>query len=280
MNITIQEHRCVHCARTFTTAQKLKQHTDNRTCRRGEPIHVHSGVNTTVNLTNIVNISIPSFTSQGKRDFGKERWDHITMEKLYSFFESSDPCLGLIKLIDEMYFNPEMPQNHTTRLHPSDHTLSYIVQNGNVYVVSTDFVTSQMIYTNSSLLYYVTNQEISLFDAVLRHDPSDPINEDLKVQQDFIYSIQKWVNNHMMRHSRDSRRNFDKLSHMLAAHLILRSTNLPSFPEFYSKHLTCNEDEIVPPPAANDSIVWQNQLMQHIPIQPLSSFYDSTPYVI
>lgn len=273
-NMAVVRYACRICNRTFTSASRLEYHVNNNVCVRDIDINnvtpqPPSVVHNNQNNIHIVNVSTVPFAAEGKRDFRKERVDHITMEKINAYF-AGDPHMGLTKLIDDIYFNPEVPENHTIRIHPVNSHLAYIVKDGEICVVPVSYATRLIMITNSNLIHYLASHESLLCEVFMRDGPSDPYYAEFKSRQDQLSILQKWVNNHMMGESRDAKRNASLVGELIAAHLCIRHTPISPSSTFYSTGLTCSNDEYVPPPADECTVSWQKQLLLAPPLAPLS----------
>jgi hypothetical protein len=80
--------------------------------------------NNTVNNTFNINVNF----AEGKHNFGNERINYLTPEFIRECLE--DLTQGLGKMVREVYFNPDYPENHTVRLHSTKQKLMKIVLDG------------------------------------------------------------------------------------------------------------------------------------------------------
>lgn len=275
-NLPTQEYKCQHCEKVFTTHQKLKHHADKYVCRKSELVPQSSLINhinhitniNNINNINVLNIHVNTFSAEGKRDFGKERWDHITMEHIYSYF-CDNATTGLAQLMDDMYFNEDLPENQTVKIHPNNPQLSHIVRNGDVIDVPTSSVTDQIRMTGYNIITYHSAHEANLYDYLLSTQYDD-MNTELKTQQDHVQSIQHWTGLHMVSSSRNSKRRVQKINDLITAHLQLRATQLPQARLIQFQPKTCNDDEIIPPDADKSVEHWQKSLMLCASQHPIS----------
>ena len=142
LQYTKPEYKCPGCKKQFTALGSLKYHKDNNVCGVLQTRTCNNDViNTTNTSANISNNTVNSNNNtvnntfnvnmnfaEGKRNFGNERTDYITPEFIRECL--SDLTQGLGKMVKEVYFNPEYPENHTVRLHSTKQKLMKIVLDG------------------------------------------------------------------------------------------------------------------------------------------------------
>ena len=122
------ESKCEHCHIVFSSKQSLEYHLIHRVCQTVDP-HAIANANTVPisqntynnNSNNTINIHIHLPPNHGILDFGREYIEHITDTMKKEYITGSGGLLeGMIKLVKDVHFNSDVPQNrniyHTASL--------------------------------------------------------------------------------------------------------------------------------------------------------------------
>lgn len=200
---------CPTCNKQFTTVVGLSYHVAHKVCSiktkapsnntvQNNTITIintqQNTTNNTVTNNNLFNINI-NF-AEGKRNFGSERLDYLTPEFIRECLQ--DLTYGLGKMVKEVYFNPEYPENHTVRVHSTKQKLMKIVHD-NV----TSFVPNSEVGKCVSLkLSIVLRQYLEpLIELLTQLSERDYDADDRKTFQaeleSAIYQLE-WLRDHTM----------------------------------------------------------------------------------
>jgi hypothetical protein len=149
---------CSKCMKTFAHAQSKYNHMKSNKCEarskvfyknpnfekkneiinsnnKNTTINSHNTTNNTNNTNNIYNITI--------NDFGKERTDHITIDKLMTILRSNNI---IPEYIDAKHFNINFPENHNIKY---EKNICYIKSKDNWQPIGIDRLSSTLLKNNT-----------------------------------------------------------------------------------------------------------------------------------
>lgn len=191
-------HKCKKCNKCFTQASSLSRH--KKTCKATlssntididaynqlqrtvdvlmnelKTLKTNQSGNTTINNTTINNTTtiennVANNVAVNIRNFGEEKKDHITDEKLKQHVLS---CYhGIINLVNDIYFNPDVPENNNLRIKSNKQKLLEKFINGQWYTCDKNNTIRGMLDRVITMLtnFLSLNYEDPVFDSEGRLD--------------------------------------------------------------------------------------------------------------
>jgi carboxypeptidase C (cathepsin A) len=170
------EYSCEYCARVFKSSQLKYQHKlkckcqwlqlgddttesmvdkvarlEKEVARLKELPPQNVVTNNTQNIQNNINITI------NKNDFCRENKTYLEKDLLFECFKDMD----LIKLLEEIHFNPEHPENHNVRIKNVKQNLMEFIENGKWIAKKKDEVLDHLVMNGWRVLhtYYKDNKD-------------------------------------------------------------------------------------------------------------------------
>ena len=292
-----QSYRCPSCNRCFTTSSGLNYHRDHNVCSNAlvrtnntnddlcnitnnNTITDNSTNHNTINNNNTFNINV-NF-AQGKRNFGEERVDYLTPEFIRECLQ--DFTQGLGKMVKEVYFNPEYPENHTVRVHSTKQKLMKVTMDGNVSYIPNAAAGRRA----TTKLGTVLQQHLEPLVELLTHlskkdydeDDRDTFESDLKSAS---YRLQWICENMASKSNKDMTatvdgRGFTKTYNLVAAHLMgMSQAEAAGTLTSMDNQAPANDLYLPPPPPFHDQ-TWPLEVYPQAPISMTTSRDDASDH--
>ena len=220
------------------------------------------------------------FTAANKRDFGKERWDHITPEMIKSYL-NMHPTTAITTLVDDVYFNPDVPENNTVAMMQGSH-ITKVTNNQQVHASPIATTCMQMRQRCFDFLFNATTIEKEVIEKVKTILEPDDVDRETayRINNDYenVCNTYNWILQNLVKSSSNDARKTKKVDALLAAHLEVRTLpNDPMTPLLprcvaISAKVTV-PDEVIPPDALDAQLEWPRALLLYPPRAPLTSSF-------
>jgi hypothetical protein len=161
---------CQKCMTTFAHKQSKYNHLKRNTCKAKSKLHYQNpnishvnSHNTTYNTNNTNNNNCHNTYNITINDFGHERTDYITVDKLITILRSNNI---IPNYIDCKHFNENFPENHNIKF---ENNVCYVRKKDKWQPITMDKLSSSLLQTNTNELAKKYNNAKDIIEGIIQN---------------------------------------------------------------------------------------------------------------